>query len=197
MNDKAKPRWKGLICEGCGDSFDSKIRSAKQKYCSRNCRSKNCHNSGKFVKGQKSWNAGLNVSGMSGRKCTDEHKAKIRAANLGELAPNWKGGLTEMNYRIRRSAEYKDWRESVYRRDNWTCQECGSRSEKRKRLRLNADHIKPFALYPELRFELSNGRTLCESCHRKTPTWGASIEKQATLESSGRTFAEMKEERVT
>jgi 5-methylcytosine-specific restriction endonuclease McrA len=39
--------------------------------------------------------------------------------------------------------------------------------------RLEADHIKPFCRFPELRLVVSNGRTLCKDCHRKTPTWGA------------------------
>ena len=33
--------------------------------------------------------------------------------------------------------------------------------------KLNADHIKPFSLYPELRLIVENGRTLCVDCHKK------------------------------
>lgn len=42
----------------------------------------------------------------------------------------------------------------------------------KKSLPLHADNIKPFALYPELRFEVTNGRTLCIPCHKKTGTYG-------------------------
>lgn len=35
-------------------------------------------------------------------------------------------------------------------------------------IEIEADHIKPWAYYPDLRYELDNGRTLCLKCHRKT-----------------------------
>jgi hypothetical protein len=38
--------------------------------------------------------------------------------------------------------------------------------------KLNVDHIKPFSLFPELRFDIKNGRTLCLLCHTKTDTFG-------------------------
>ena len=81
-----------------------------------------------------------------------------------------KGGITPINMKIRSSREYKLWRKAVFERDNYTCRFCGGVGVK-----LNADHIKPFALFPELRFAIDNGRTLCEDCHRKTDTWGGRI----------------------
>lgn len=60
-----------------------------------------------------------------------------------------------------------EWRKAVLQRDNFTCQDCGVAEGQ-----LHADHIKPWAAHPELRHDPANGRTLCVSCHRKTPTWG-------------------------
>lgn len=63
----------------------------------------------------------------------------------------------------RYSPEADAWRKAVFDRDNYTCQECCERGGT-----LEADHIKPWAFFPDLRFELSNGRTLCRRCHDKT-----------------------------
>jgi hypothetical protein len=38
----------------------------------------------------------------------------------GENHPNWKGGLTSINQKIRSSLEYILWRRAVFERDNWT-----------------------------------------------------------------------------
>lgn len=79
----------------------------------------------------------------------------------------WKGGVTAVNKLARTQIEYKLWRESVFKRDNYTCQECKVRGGK-----LNAHHIKPFAVFKEVRYRIENGTTLCEVCHRKTDTFG-------------------------
>ncbi len=71
--------------------------------------------------------------------------------------------------RDRLSQEAALWRKQVLERDNYTCVICHKSSGE-----LHADHIKQFAFYPNLRFVLSNGRTLCKGCHRKTKTWGNS-----------------------
>ncbi len=100
-------------------------------------------------------------------KHSEETKRKMSESRRGSKSNLWKGGLTKKNALIRASSQYLDWKRKVFERDNWTCVWCMQRGG-----RLNADHIKPFALYPELRFELSNGRTLCLMCHKKTDTWG-------------------------
>lgn len=89
---------------------------------------------------------------------------------------NWKGGITPTTKKIKNSPEFRLWRISVFERDNYTCIWCSS-TEK-----LIADHIKPFAYYPELRFAIDNGRTLCEPCHKTTDTYGKHIQsEEATL----------------
>ncbi len=86
----------------------------------------------------------------------------------GTNNPNYRHGLTDIFQSIRTSARYKKWRIAVFKRDRWTCQMC-----LKKGGNIEADHIKRFSLFPELRFELSNGRTLCRECHKTTPTWGS------------------------
>ena len=186
-------KYKNLKCNHCGLTFDSKTRNKKQKYCSMSCGRKASPN--KYIFGLKpAWNKGTNLSSMKGKKFTKEHCEKISKANSGENAPNWKGGVTPELNRLRKISAYKEWRRSVFERDGYTCQICSAKSASGERVRLNADHIKQFAHYPELRFDISNGRTLCEPCHRKTPMWGFTG-KKATLESNKQTYEELKQER--
>jgi len=133
------------------------------------------------------WNKGLKgaqVAWNKGGHTSEESKEKNRLSHLGKRASLetrkkqsemrkgsksalWKGGITPVSQAIRSSFEYKQWRISVFERDNYTCQIC----HKRGNTTLHADHIKPFALFPELRFEITNGRTLCKECHRATDTY--------------------------
>lgn len=113
-----------------------------------------------------------------GKVFSVEHRRKISEAHKARVAlgthHSWKGGVSTANELQRKSIEYKLWREAVFKRDNYTCQEnsCGAHSGNGKRVELHADHIKPFAYFPELRFAIDNGRTLCVPCHKKTKTYG-------------------------
>jgi 5-methylcytosine-specific restriction endonuclease McrA len=103
-----------------------------------------------------------------GRKHTPETRRKISETAKAKREQHhlWRGGVSDINKKIRNGVEYKLWRDSVFERDKYTCIWCGQKGGK-----LNADHIKPFALFPELRFAIDNGRTLCVECHKKTDTY--------------------------
>lgn len=62
----------------------------------------------------------------------------------------------------RHCAEYIKWRNDVFKRDRYTCQKCH-----KKGVKLNAHHIKEYAKYPFLRYDVDNGITLCEKCHKQ------------------------------
>ena len=124
------------------------------------------------------------VAKNTGQKRTQEEKIRMSiSAKNGKTGKHgnwlkgcqchtWKGGITPLNEKIRHSREYKFWRKSVFERDNFTCLLCNKRSKKGDAVYLQADHIKSFAFYPELRFDINNGRTLCIECHKKTDTYG-------------------------
>jgi len=129
--------------------------------------------------GKTPWNKGKKTgkpSWTSGRKMSKEFREKISGANHY----NWKGGVGSINMRLRKCFEYRLWVSDVFRRDDFTCLNCGQRGG-----RLEAHHIKPFSIIcrenninslesgkmcSEL-WNLNNGQTLCIECHKKTETY--------------------------
>jgi hypothetical protein len=127
------------------------------------------------MKGKNTWSRGRKISkehiealrrSWLGKHLSIEHRRKISEAQKGEKSCHWKGGTSLKRKQIRESIEYRLWREAVFARDNWTCQEC-----KVKGGILHAHHIKPWVKYPELRFAIDNGQTLHKDCHKKIH-WG-------------------------
>lgn len=100
------------------------------------------------------------IYGFTCRKC---EMAKWGVEHRGENSHKWRGGITEEDKLIRKRREYTQWRAEVYERDNYTCQCCGLYGG-----RLNAHHLNSFASYPDLRFNVDNGITLCTQCHDST-----------------------------
>ena len=66
----------------------------------------------------------------------------------------------------RATPEYRRWRAAVLARDGYACRACGATAP------LQAHHLLPFARYPEARYDVSNGVTLCAPCHRQEHTGG-------------------------
>lgn len=97
-----------------------------------------------------------------GKRLTEEWRKKIGLAEQGEKSHFWRGGVTPEIRKIRASFEYQTWRTAVYERDNYICQQCGIRGGT-----LHAHRVKLFRSHPELRFEISNGITLCKPCHNE------------------------------
>jgi hypothetical protein len=188
------------ICLKCGKEFTKPVTYSKKeweqrKYCSQNCaNSATALSNGRpFKKGQVSPNKGKKFPERSGKNNPVWSRVEITCEYCGKkflVVKSRKDNAkycsrscsysdknkTPINEKIRKSKKYKEWRTAIFERDNYTCQICGARNFKGngKTIKLHADHIKPFAYYPELRFDINNGRTLCEDCHKKTDTYGFS-----------------------
>lgn len=132
----------------------AKLRGKKRKPFSEEARKK----MSLAFKGRTAWNK-------------NKHTFHSGSFKKGEKHWNWDGGKSDESKTIRKTIEYRLWREAVFKRDHWTCMICGKRGSSE----LHPDHIKPFSLFPELRFDVSNGRTLCVKCHRQTDTYGSKI----------------------
>ncbi len=141
----------------CGKSFYVKPSLARVKCCSISC-------------------------GQKGRVFTEEHLRKLSISNIGKhnykRGPAWNKGLkgfmagdkngrwvsdrTKLSKKQERNdVAYREWRKNVWLRDNFKCKianpDCKGRIE--------AHHILGWTKYPELRYELNNGITLCHAHH--------------------------------
>lgn len=109
-----------------------------------------------WEKGHIPWNKGL-----KGIHCSPKTEFK-KGQNAGSKNPSWKGGITNVMHLLRKSDNYKEWRSKVFKRDNYTCYECGKKGG-----RIEAHHLFPFNEFIQWRFLVMNGITLCENCHAK------------------------------
>lgn len=116
-------------------------------------------------KGRKGRQKNHNISGLNGLGKIPWNK-DLKGFRAGEKSHLWKGGISRGYKNGYYSFEYRKWRKDVFERDGYKCQRCGSEN-----CYLTAHHIKSFAHYPELRYDLNNGQTLCEDCHKDTDNY--------------------------
>lgn len=173
----------------------------RRKFCSKNCESGHKAGKPigwlsrhQFSKNQSPWNKGKKDPASSIRMKLDnpmkrqEVKLKSSLSHTGKRTPDetrrkmsvaqklvisegrhnfYKHGRSSANKAARNNVEYKIWRSAVFQRDEWLCQTCRLRENNK----LHAHHIKSWIDYPELRFDVNNGVTLCENCHKLTDSY--------------------------
>lgn len=176
-----------ISCKSCKKEFFSSIDSSHRKYCDE-CRFKNCLVCRKRILVKPGVKSGVKklcskscanryapfaltedgkkrmIQKVSlihkGRKNTIETRMKMSDSARGSKNHCYINGSSKHRTKLYETIFYKDWRKSVFTRDNYTCQTCKNRGGK-----LQAHHIKRWALFPNLRFDVSNGLTLCDKCH--------------------------------
>lgn len=119
---------------------------------------------------------------LKGIQRSEETRKKMSLAHKGDKGSNWKGGITSIRGQIVNSFQYKQWRQRVFIKDDFTCQECGLRGGE-----LNAHHknktffqlleevklnLPLFPLYEAVMiyspfWDVDNGETVHEKCHKQ------------------------------
>ena len=184
-----------IKCKVCGIEFKDHP-SRNRKFCSKRCYGNSIIGtifSKEHKEKIKRWHIGRTLTNVTKLKISLKKKGIKRPIGklrnqIGEKNPCWRGGRTSLWQLIRGLEEYTNWRLEVFKRDNYTCQDCGDN----KGHNLNAHHIKSFqkilneflqyysqfspleeksiltrlAITYEPFWNISNGITLCENCHK-------------------------------
>jgi hypothetical protein len=157
-----------VVCGQCGKSFEKPAAWAKRgrhDFCT-----KECYDS--FQKKDRVTKQCVICGGDFQVRPCEQHKfstcsrPECRASNKRSgHNPNWRGGVSGPRKSDMSTERYRAWRLGVFERDDYTCQgaSCGRRGGD-----LHAHHIKPWAWFPELRYDVNNGLTLCKPCHEMT-----------------------------
>lgn len=141
------------ICKNCEKEFKNYLCNIKtdNPCCSRSC-------SAKFQK--------CIPPSRKGIKCSEKFKIIRSLAWMGSKNPNYIKDRTQLKRfddttKDRRSSAYGNWRKEIWKRDGFKCKinnkDCNDRIE--------AHHILGFTKYPELRYDINNGITLCHFHH--------------------------------
>ena len=183
-----------VCCAACGKSLlktKSQLNRTPNPFCSRKCLLGTIGKRDKTGVNNPFWNGGK-IS-ISCETCSKEvlinpsQKGKARFCSrvcfsefqktlVGEKSYAWKGGHKSSEIsKLRSRGEYKRWRKTVLKRDNYTCVCCGYNGNDKGKL--HVDHIKSFLNFPDLRYDVNNGRVLCKYCHIKTDNYGAKVRR--------------------
>ncbi len=160
-------------CFRCGKEFRVRFyRKNVAKYCGNSCRAKvvaesnyKKNNNFGFKKGIVPWNKGLTKETNETLKkisafYKNNKEIQLRKRQTGKYHFNWKGENRKKRQE-RHDSAYQYWHKQCKKRDEHRC-------------RINnkdcfgycvVHHILPWRDYPELRYNINNGITLCQAHH--------------------------------
>jgi hypothetical protein len=132
---------KRRISKNNGKYWVNKVRPDISKNMS--IRNKELYSQGKIIGFKKCWQDDMNFM-------------------RGENNPRWISDRTKLKKRDKRNDPlYKEWRRNVCLRDGFVCKINNKDCCKK----LEVHHILRWADYPELRYDINNGITLCKNHH--------------------------------
>ena len=141
-------------CEWCGKTLEHPYK----RFCNNSC-------AGKWKQANLPQVRTIDKNRLSPKRAEGIRKARLgkpRYEIRGEKNPNWKGGTyRKERHQLMGRVEYKNWRNTILKRDNYTCQICH-----RKETRLEVHHIIPYKENKKLALNINNGITVCKDCHK-------------------------------
>lgn len=149
------------FCPGCYNppclQCGKRTTGPRNKFCNNVCSGLWQHKNLPHVRASLEDNWGAPKSKKTRKSISLSLRGRPRYDMRGENNINWKDGKQAWSVDDKTIGE---WKRLVLARDNFTCQSCGKRSKSN-----HAHHIKEKRFYPDLRTDISNGLTLCASCH--------------------------------
>lgn len=162
---RALTERRDIICENCGKIKSKRLcEMMKHNFCSRECAFE--------------W--------RKTEEFSNEQRNRV-PKKIGKNNNRWKGGITPLTICIRTLSEMKQWRKKIFQRDDYTCQDCGKKggilnAHHRKRFNIILkEFLKEYNQFSPIEdketlvrlainykpfWELNNGQTLCEDCHK-------------------------------
>lgn len=167
-----KNKLRYYICKYCHKEFSSYIDN--RVYCSYGCESNgykvqqisltcdNCNKTYDILPSSVKWH---NIREYKKNFCCKNCSYEYYSGKNHPFCIDDRSKLKDSNKTIRWGKDMNRWRKAIFERDGYCCQICHDYSRKGHSVEINAHHIKSFVDYPEERFNIENGITLCNSCH--------------------------------
>lgn len=146
-----------LHCEYCKTEYHrAPSNIAESKYCSKQCKDK-APRQGKVIV-----NTVCSVCSLGFHVKPSQQSKRFTCSRVCQGKYRTKESLKREHKpaQYRKTYAYWQWMLAVKNRDRWTCVNCSSKTK------VIAHHIFRFWSFPEFRYSIDNGMTLCRICHK-------------------------------